>query len=93
MNDKPYSKREMDAHFTEIKDSLTQLKQLVGIANGRTGKLEKWRAFISGGVAIVSFIVIPLIVYIFNAEVRFVSDRLDRQSAVIQQLLTITPSK
>lgn len=51
----------------EIKNSATgtakdvsDLKERVGIQNGRVGKIEKWQSFIQGALAIIGIVVLPV---------------------------------
>jgi hypothetical protein len=36
------------------------------ITNHRVSKLEKWQAFIEGGLAILAILIIPLLVYVLT---------------------------
>ena len=56
-----YSKRELDGHFNEIKASLKEIQTQVTRTNGRVSNLENWRWFITGGIAILSVMVIPIL--------------------------------
>ena len=64
-----YSKRELDSHFGDVKESLDRIEAQVVKTNGRVSKLEIWRGYIAGALAIISFVVIPLVVYSFNVAV------------------------
>ncbi len=76
MEELNYSKRELDEHFKEMGEKIdknTEITQKldikVGIANGRTGKLEgKFNAVaLSGSVAVFLIgIIMSLIVYSFK---------------------------
>lgn len=69
--EKPYSKRELDVFFKTIGEQIVEAKedlkaQLDRIeeqtikTNGSVRSLKEWRAWITGGGAVVSLIVIPL---------------------------------
>lgn len=73
MEDAPYNKREIDLHFEEVYHRLDDvngilrgLSDKVGIQNGNVGNLRAWRTGISMVVGVVSFLVIPLLIYSFN---------------------------
>lgn len=55
-----YSKRELDTHFDSVHIKLDEIKAQVVKTNGRVTVLEQWRWFITGGLAILSFLVLPL---------------------------------
>ena len=44
-----------------IRESVDTLNVKVEKTNGRVIKLEKWRAFLAGGMAVVSAILIPIL--------------------------------
>lgn len=59
----PYSKRELDKYFTDINSRFDiQDKVLADIlgqtrrTNGRVNKLENWKWFITGAIAILTFL-------------------------------------
>lgn len=52
-----------------IAKDILEVKELKREQNGRIGKLENWRSYILGGMAIISFAVIPLVIYIFLSSV------------------------
>lgn len=61
-----YTKRELDKEFGHIKESLEKqdklLEQILAQTvrtNGRVNKLEGWRQYIAGGLAITGLIGIP----------------------------------
>lgn len=58
---------ELIIHVGEIKQlsqsvdsTVRELKEKVTIQNGRVGKLERWQAFIQGGLAILTILVLPV---------------------------------
>lgn len=73
MNEENYSKRELDEHFktllNKIEENTVLTRDLgvkVGIQNGNVGNLKAWRTGISMVIALIAFIVIPLVVYSFT---------------------------
>ena len=45
----------------DIKNELIELKELAMKTNGRLTKLELWRSYLSGGMAVVILLLIPLV--------------------------------
>lgn len=75
-----YSKREIDiileglkTHindgFAPIVSTLGEVKAQTTKTNGRVSAIENWRWMITGGFSIVTFVVIPMVVYVFNSKV------------------------
>jgi hypothetical protein len=62
----PYSNREIDAHFIEMKETLRRIETQVMRTNGRVTSLEAWRNFSVGAIAVISALVLPLVSYIWN---------------------------
>jgi hypothetical protein len=61
MEQDDYSKREIDVFMQEIKDALIRIEAQTTRTNGRVNKLENWRGFITGGLAILSAIMLPVV--------------------------------
>lgn len=71
--DENYSKRELDEHFKDVQKQfevqntlLRDLNTKVGIQNGSVGNLKAWRTGITMTIAVLAFLVIPLIIYSFQ---------------------------
>lgn len=67
----PYSTRELDAHFEEVKTMISGIKEDVKIVNtqvmltnGRVKTLELWRAFLAGAVGVIVTIGLPILGYL-----------------------------
>lgn len=56
-----YSKREIDTFMDEIKETLGRIETQTIKTNGSVRSLQVWRGFITGGLAILALIVIPLL--------------------------------
>jgi len=50
----------------EIQEDIKEIKTQTQKTNGRVSSLEVWRGFITGGVAILAVLVIPLLISIFK---------------------------
>lgn len=61
-----YTTRELEHYFTDFKSDLTEIKQQVTKTNGRVNNLENWRWLLTGGMVIITLMVIPLVIYIYN---------------------------
>jgi hypothetical protein len=59
-----YSKREIDILFGEIKDQLNRIESQTIRTNGSVRDLKQWRAYLTGGFAIFSVIIIPALGYL-----------------------------
>lgn len=61
----PYSNRELDEKFYDIKDSLNRIEEQTKKTNGSVASLKIWRAYLTGGMAVIIFLVtsvgIPLV--------------------------------
>lgn len=69
MSEQPYSNREIKDMFDHIKRELLEIKTQTSKTNGRVGKLERWQTGITMSLGVIVFLVIPLVVYIFNNQV------------------------
>lgn len=57
----PYLNRELDERFVDIANSLSRIEIQTTTTNGRVNKLENWRWFITGGISVITIIVVPLL--------------------------------
>lgn len=69
----PYTKREEDQWRESVSSVLNEILGQTKKTNGRVTKLEVWRGILLGGGAVVTAIVIPLVVYIFNSKINDLS--------------------
>jgi hypothetical protein len=56
MADGDYSKRELDYHFTEVKEELREIKAQTTRTNGRVTALEKWMWMVVGALTLITFL-------------------------------------
>lgn len=73
-----YSTRELEHYFGDIRKDIKEIKEQTIKTNGRVNKLENWRWLLTGGMLIISMMVIPLLVYIFNSVVNSPIDKLTK---------------
>ena len=70
--DGAYTNRELENFFTELHEKIdknasdqkerdTRIETQVKATNGRVKSLELWRAFLAGGLAILTLLVLPLL--------------------------------
>ena len=66
--EQPYSKRELDAEFGHIKKALEKQDKVLDTilaqtlkTNGRVNKLENWKNYIGGGLALIGIVGIPIL--------------------------------
>lgn len=55
-----------EAHETimnTMKEMDDRLVKRMDIANGRTGKLERWQSYVFGATAVISLLVVPIILW------------------------------
>jgi hypothetical protein len=62
MDDCRYTNRELDSHFTEIKETLKRIEAQTMKTNGRVTALENWKYFITGLVTLLILLKLPDIV-------------------------------
>jgi hypothetical protein len=62
MNEKNYSKREIDFIIKEIHNDVKSILTQTTKTNGRVSKLENWRSLITGGLIVVG----AFLTYIFS---------------------------
>ena len=70
MNDYRYSNREIKVFFNEIKDTLERIETQTTKTNGRVNKLENWRSYLLGGIAIISSIVVVIVIPLLDVLIR-----------------------
>lgn len=81
-----YTKRELDAHFTEIKDSLDRIEKQTIKTNGRVNKLESWRSLLVGAWFVAYCMVIPLAIYIYLENMNFLKNVIQQNSGAITDI-------
>lgn len=64
MKPKPYTKTEIDLMHIPIQDKLDKILVQTIKTNGRLGKLEVWKGYITGGLTILTLLVVPIAIVI-----------------------------
>ena len=67
--DESYTKRELDNYFQNINRSLGRIEAQVISTNGNVRKLQIWKAYITGAIAILGVVLgitVPLIIILLN---------------------------
>lgn len=62
-NNKDYSKRELDGIHKNISDTLIRIEQQTIKINGRVSGLEKWKSYITGGLAVITLMLVPILIW------------------------------
>ena len=73
-----YSNREIDRMFKDIQDALNRIEIQTTKTNGRVTTLRIWRGYLTGGIAILSVIVLPIAFWVM---VQVVSNQGSAQTA------------
>ena len=70
----PYTKRELDekfedvrTQFTEVKDTLIEIKIQTQKTNGRVGSLENYKWFLLGMGCIITVLLIPILIALIQS--------------------------
>lgn len=60
------SNRDLMHYIQDIKVDVGEIKVQTSKTNGRVGALENWRWFISGGLAIILVLIIPIVLIVIQ---------------------------
>lgn len=63
MPEEPFKNREILEMVTDVRGSLQRIEVQTSVTNGRVSKLENWRWFITGGMTIITVVVIPILAW------------------------------
>lgn len=61
--DEPFSNREITEMFKDITNGQSRIEEQVRKTNGRVSEMEKWRSFMSGAIAVLVAIVVPILAW------------------------------
>lgn len=61
MNEAPYSKREQDEKFNDIRSALERIEMQTTKTNGSVAKLKVWQERSIGGMTVFVLIIVPIL--------------------------------
>lgn len=72
--DAEYTKRELDEKFLAVHErfnqqdkSLEKILEQTTAHNGRMKKLESWQSFLKGGLAVITVLIVPILLFMINS--------------------------
>lgn len=75
----PYTNREIDRLFTEIKIQLDRIESQTTKTNDRVSSLERYKAGLVMSIGLISFVIIPLVVFIFDVSQQSLENKIINQ--------------
>lgn len=61
-----YSEREIDLLFRPVHEKLDSILEQAKATNGRVRCLERWRSYITGGLAVLTAVVLPIVWFVIR---------------------------
>ena len=61
MPEQPFTNREIKEKWNDIANSLSRIEIQTTMHNGRMTKMERWQAYMSGGMAVIVLLIVPLL--------------------------------
>lgn len=84
---KPYSNREIEEKWIDIANSLSRIEVQTTTTNGRVRKLEQWKFAGMGAVSVLSFLVVPILIWALSILVNMdqrIQQSVDRALSVYE---------
>lgn len=60
---RPYSNREIDDKWGEIANALSRIEIQTRMTNGKVADLQKWRYILTGGMSVLTTILLPILAW------------------------------
>lgn len=60
MSEKPYTNREINEKWENIANALSRIEIQTTTTNGKVAELQKWRYIITGGLAVLTSVFLPI---------------------------------
>lgn len=86
-----FTNREINEMFKDVRESLTRIEEQTTRHNGRMTRMEEWKAFMSGGMAVLTLIVMPILGWALYVLVN-IDDKVDSSIKDALSVYDITTS-
>jgi len=64
--EEPFTNREIKEFMEDIRRDLVEIKLQVKTTNGRVSALENWKWLITGGMSVLTILVVPIVLYLIT---------------------------
>jgi cytochrome c-type biogenesis protein CcmH/NrfG len=85
--DPDFSNREITEMFNDIRKGQDRIEAQTVKTNGRTTALEKWRSFITGGLAVMVMLILPALTWALFQIVNLPNELHTQVQAAVQDAL------
>lgn len=86
MKESPYTNRELDDHFNDVKTVLARIECQTTKTNGRVNKLEAWRSLLVGAWFVAYCMVIPLLAYLYTNQMNYFKEIINQNTSAIHEI-------
>lgn len=62
--EEPFRNREIREMFSDVKESLSEIKKQTTLTNGKVADLKLWKGIFSGAIAVILVVVLPLMAWV-----------------------------
>lgn len=80
----------MQEHIKGIDDKIGEILDQTKRTNGNVMSLKMWRSLTVGGMTIISIIVLPLLIWIFQTSITMLTGKIDKVDASVEKHITNT---